>query len=1643
MPLTRYQIRNEYSLADPELYRAADKDDPEALLEGVAMAGLVGVLRQLGDLAEFAAEIFHDLHEEVMATAARGHGLMVRVQQLETDFPSIEKAFLSQTSPSLFFYDPGVDWHPNLRIDQNLITQGDLPRFVMDSYEECRGPPRLFLLDKFDVAGAGACLKRYTDPSFFKVDSSSSGMTKAEVHREKKTRKAKKKVPRWRNGETPEVTPISHAKLHQLFLEESVENYIADPARRVKLKRRLNGFPFDSKTGISFMEKFLKNPTPDHNVRDISVNSSPLRLPSNSNDESETPDHNVRDISVNSSPLRLPSNTNHESGIQILEISTVNPGKELPWRKRRPWSSPDAEKTRQNPSIDELNEEVDYGISEVPNPSHISEAVNDDEDVDEKGMTVNRERKMEGSVDSYQSDDIASEVENYMDALTNMDSEMETDTEWRAKNDLHRWNTDNLGMNSDANVEVQDLQAHFSDSQSIENSTATDDENSSSRKGLSSFSYSDSLSNSAENAPSDGDVSANFLPSTGSREAESVSSDQAAERMVSNGVFTEDSSFSLSDSTILPVNSGKISTEGESIGLESDKIYPEGDKLNTGYLNREENTSYLGDNIPCTSNCSDSPSQTRYDFLPGLSSENHFVHELANEDSHVLSHSFGKKISENPPENAFQAEYGEVECPKISVDDQIGSAHSVTSELETWYPDTKPDGVVSEADDIPPLSRKRKISSIPIENSSQATDITKQKFPGISETEPSLELDSADVGSPYHGEENLDKAPNAADAEEMDASPHETHLIVEDAADLELPSDLQNSPDPPPVPDVCLNDAATETVHSEAVLVDEAVASTYFECNGGEGKALSGSPTKLPEESNSIVQDLCVNVNEPCSQEHLQESGSQGVASSYLDSILLRTVSCDESNSEVLDNVSDSAMAAPSRSLQQTFHSEGVLVDEAVAHPYYDCNGGEGKALSGSPTKLQEESVSILQDLCVNGMEINEPCSQEHLQEFGTEKEAGQQGVALSFLDSDLFSTVPCDESNSEVLNSVPDSTMAAPSRSLQIVDATTVSLSSDQHDQQSELKSAQAGNLIEDTQDDQKVELRDNQFDVASCCGKDDVPTVYELPRNILQTLDASTVPQSSDPYDQLSESKYAKQINIVEDAEDDVSSYDCHIAELRPPLEQKSDLKDDQYDGASGCGQDSESKSSNEIIVFQNAEDAASSRNHNIVELKAPVEQKVEQDDRFDVESLNPDKARSESMMELIQSPNQVDASSELCVAHLPREPSVVELLPQVNVSNNAKELSFSALPSFGQLPELPQINLDEMPPLPPLPPMQWRIGKVQHASLTSKRDLGGRNRDLFPPMLMSTADDNTQLGHLATADVIAQPSNPFLQLSGSEGKNSHSHENSAGYAVHSNPLSLQVSNVEHDIPTSDRPQSTNPFLVPPTICGVRSEHGSGASEEERAQPSTNAFSPATTIQDAVSANPPKVLPEELNHPLPQSASERSLEDEKLQGTSVVPEGKAMNPLETTFPPPMLQVDQPHTVSSPSEEQIVWSMSMSTPLPPSEDGNQNGNRQTKLPRPRNPLIDAVVAHDKSKLRKVTERTQSNVGEKIEERDSLLEQIRTKSFNLRPAALTRPSIQGPKTNFKVAAILEKANAIRQAFAGSDEDDDADNWSDS
>jgi len=99
----------------------------------------------------------------------------------------------------------------------------------------------------------------------------------------------------------------------------------------------------------------------------------------------------------------------------------------------------------------------------------------------------------------------------------------------------------------------------------------------------------------------------------------------------------------------------------------------------------------------------------------------------------------------------------------------------------------------------------------------------------------------------------------------------------------------------------------------------------------------------------------------------------------------------------------------------------------------------------------------------------------------------------------------------------------------------------------------------------------------------------------------------------------------------------------------------------------------------------------------------------------------------------------------------------------------------------------------------------------------------------------------------------------------------------------------------------------------------------------------------------------------------------------------------------------------------------------------------------PRNPLVDAVAAHDRSSMRKVSELAPSTDKPKANERNLLLEQIRSKTFSLKPVAPAKPIGMGSAArantrNLKVSAIIEKANAIRQAV-GSD-DEDADSWSD-
>ncbi len=146
-----------------------------------------------------------------MAIGERGYDLTARLQQLEIELPLVERTLLSEPNQIRFAYcagnqaliklcqtfviwthgiywlllghmksgwklsrvencwdlnmitdkcfqalkmwkiGSGSNWHTSIQSDQNHCTQGDLPRFIRNFYEECRGPPRLFLLDKYTI----------------------------------------------------------------------------------------------------------------------------------------------------------------------------------------------------------------------------------------------------------------------------------------------------------------------------------------------------------------------------------------------------------------------------------------------------------------------------------------------------------------------------------------------------------------------------------------------------------------------------------------------------------------------------------------------------------------------------------------------------------------------------------------------------------------------------------------------------------------------------------------------------------------------------------------------------------------------------------------------------------------------------------------------------------------------------------------------------------------------------------------------------------------------------------------------------------------------------------------------------------------------------------------------------------------------------------------------------------------------------------------------------------------------------------------------------------------------------------------------------------------------------------------------------
>ncbi|ESQ33960.1 hypothetical protein EUTSA_v10006666mg [Eutrema salsugineum] len=261
MPLSRLELRNVYGMGQTELCRNVDREDPKAILNGVAVSELVGILRQLGDLAEFATEIFHGIQEEVMATASRSNQLKIRLQYIEATVPPLEKAMLAQTTHLHFAYTGGLEWHPRIPIEQNHLIYDDLPHFIMDPYEECRDPPRLHFLDKFDINGPGSCLKRYSDPTYFRRASSNLVQGNKKFQNNNKNCKIKKKKSSSRSRDMSRLASIANQSARKTFTSFSFSGQTSssktastsDMEQRSDQQDR-NSHSFDSRSGSGYIE---------------------------------------------------------------------------------------------------------------------------------------------------------------------------------------------------------------------------------------------------------------------------------------------------------------------------------------------------------------------------------------------------------------------------------------------------------------------------------------------------------------------------------------------------------------------------------------------------------------------------------------------------------------------------------------------------------------------------------------------------------------------------------------------------------------------------------------------------------------------------------------------------------------------------------------------------------------------------------------------------------------------------------------------------------------------------------------------------------------------------------------------------------------------------------------------------------------------------------------------------------------------------------------------------------------------------------------------------------------------------------------------------------------------------------------------
>ncbi|KAI0519303.1 hypothetical protein KFK09_006745 [Dendrobium nobile] len=1770
MPTVRYQIRNEYGLADPEVYRAADKDDPEALLEGVAMAGLVGVLRQLGDLAEFAAEVFHNLHEEVMATSARGHGLMLRVLQLEADFPSIEKAILSETDHSHCAYSAGIDWHANLRVEQNLVVQGDMPRFILDSYEECRGPPRLFMLDKFDVAGAGACLTRYSNPSFFKTASAFSEMME-EAQREKRARKPKKKGSYWRSGETTASFFAPIIDYFQFTASEPAPGKF--PAKIVKLKHRKLRVS-DVSSRKSYMDGFLKEESFEQNDSKSSLRG----CPNNKIIDGAPEMGKVLNGRVNDSLLVrqefFPQSLKEVTGkvqnpkrgdfLETLSVSSRVSQKVYP-------NSQNAKEAL----LMELENEVDihaFDISsdEIDMNPPLQQLAGQNNNLAVSGLITDDDH------DSYRSDDIGSELENYVDALNIMESEIETDPESRAKSDptLFKLNSSETHPNINGQLELQPrscrsgIIGNFDTSVSLEK-------------------MKDSLSQSTVlvELPDQQLKVGTIFEETSSLEinhGETGKVERMSEdiTLVSSAYLTSNETcYQKQPNAAMVVPMSREAFTSYCVTDSDLKTQPNVEEAQSLALHSDEAISGSTKNAPVIDEHVDSSSPSwqtnhtvvfptfkeRADIPTDIFEEMNPVEYSEDRISLNITDEGYMQCASSETEHGILPEKSLAECSKdlsTLVDDGIGKP------LEVLEPDKNDYISGSSLSTIPMASTvlESQDSSYDLEIDIQSEGLAMKISPNYMEGkfEESKQLNSSVlfpagsdklhlVGSIDRGSygstqtsENVDD--NLAYISDERDSPHGSRNnsgtgLLSGYTEKKMSNDLINTLETSESPqtlaesslmEVCSvsgKDSLHDSVEKDneansvenlspkssdfalgivcSILKSESFANENGNISATQEEFVHVSPTipyelehfpavDEPQESSNVVmlktlpsscgEDPDANQLHREESELLETNGEERVCdglefanestklSAQHDVLLLG----DSKNNSVTgsgitkDSINDQVLNVQESTKVTTFdvllQEDPLSEDDTLHQPYSDVKEPD---ITRDSTSLQSENKSYLLfteneeiEMFFNSVsrrpsstldlsnsseaklvDVNEVklCSRENEQHSDSKsenviiKDDTADGEFLSLLPSSnvcnfdvQFQEDPVSEDadlnpNKPVLENLNGANS----------DSKFSIVTQDGTDGQI-LCSSESSNLysfdvhIQEDSVSEDVYLNQRKPEIQEPAISSDL-TSLNFENKLLAPLcenadqNAVGIVSSSQLQDQnLSNLTYVKLNDQYFD--------DIHMEESL-----KSSREDEQHSDSDSSMQHFQAEAeslevpSEKASVSQAGDEPTSESLYRVLENIEPSSIELEEVSSDEPTSIPynleheglfsepvPETLLKHKCMNELSIPSSKASDHEQKETHIsvsfegvsehPGRSMDSEALASGSTFGIQKTLNASTDETICSFPI--QEDIEETPPLPPLPPMQWRMGKPQLGSLIT-----------FEPQ-----------------PVMKMHINPFP---GSREKMNHH----AGPFV--TPLAFEESF-----------QNAGLSLLASSKEDEKHSHGNITINEEN--PITDALSLKDVIpqdQDLLVLGNPQSIKErrpKLVKLLPGLELERSLEAPVIDRDANPPfssftfmptAGDAMyqygygdyQKLSAPFPVALQSI--PHYAYQMFLRE-GGSSAMYDMLQDMEGDKPSEKQHSILNRPRDPLMEAVAAHDKSTLRKVSELDRALMKPKEDEKNHLLEQIKTKSLNLKPATSKANMAKAPSTNLKVAAILEKANAIRQACAGSDEDDD-DNWNDS